>query len=145
MAFQNRGIDFDPPPKRHLDDVAALVADVLDVVGLGDDPLGEEETRGQLAVIARCPHGDRDHPRRPASGDIGGEADLQWFLDGKRVREAGGGRAGNFLHGHANDPRAWRNGYHVVPSRVEAVVLVTLEAVTSTPRCFMSGWSLWAL
>src|ERR1700730_2502404 len=56
MAFEKREIDLHPLPQDHFYHVAALATDTRDFVRVRDNPLGEEESDGQIAVVPGRSH-----------------------------------------------------------------------------------------
>src|SRR5207302_3728259 len=57
--------------------VGRTVSNRGDVVVAADDSLGEEKSGGEIEIITRGPHRDRDA--------AAGEADLEWLLDCQHV------------------------------------------------------------
>ena len=69
----------------------AAVANAGDLLACFYYPLSEEESRGQLGIVAGGPHRDGDRPMRAAGR---AKSDLKRLFDGKRVRELVVVRAG---------------------------------------------------
>ncbi len=112
----------------------APVLDRRHLFGVVDDPLGEQESDGQLVVVAGSAHRDRDTPADPAALVIAGQADLQRLLHGQVVRLHGRVGAGDAPHQHGRDGRVVRDvGFtgalhgRMIPGRGVGLVTVGLS------------------
>ena len=79
VTVQPGRVNGDAGPQPRLHRVRPGPPDTLEVAGPGDDPLGEEEARRQVHIVARRPHRHRDRGRRRSRG-VCRQADLQRLL-----------------------------------------------------------------
>ena len=87
MPLQPREIPGDAWPQidaRHVAPTAGPHA--LHLLPLGENAFGEQETDGQLEVVAGRSHGDRDGAMNSSPVDVAPQANLQRLLDRQHVR-----------------------------------------------------------